>query len=430
MTDTRVADPTERPVVLTIAGSDSGGGAGIQADLKTIEATGGFGTSAITAVTAQNTTGVESSHVLPVGEIAAQIDAVRSDFDVRAVKTGMLATAEVVDRVADYAADLEVPVVVDPVMVAASGDRLLSEEAESAYETLIAEAALVTPNVDEVAVLTGLEPTDEAGAIDAGEAIRSMGADAALIKGGHIPGSAVLDALVTAAGSETFRHPRVDTDATHGSGCTLSAAIATRLARGDSLVEAVETSVSFMARAVRYHHAAGEGPGPVHHLVGIRNDAARTATTETVHDAVERLPGSETDGLLVDPDNVAAATPYAETVEDVAALDGGFTVTDGELVSGGAVRFGVADDLARILLDARESDPSLCVALECRLTTGLDAALADAGWERLGTDRIDDGAGLMTESGPIAVSGGDGSVTSDDSVVLIARAFDPVLDLI
>ena len=439
MTDTRVADPTERPVVLTIAGSDSGGGAGIQADLKTIEATGGFGTSAITAVTAQNTTGVESSHVLPVGEIAAQIDAVRSDFDVRAVKTGMLATAEVVDRVADYAADLEVPVVVDPVMVAASGDRLLSEEAESAYETLIAEAALVTPNVDEVAVLTGLEPTDEAGAIDAGEAIRSMGADAALIKGGHIPGSAVLDALVTAAGSETFRHPRVDTDATHGSGCTLSAAIATRLARGDSLVEAVETSVSFMARAVRYHHAAGEGPGPVHHLVGIRNDAARTATTETVHDAVERLPGSETDGLLADPDNVAAATPYAETVEDVAALDDGFPASDGGGTESGAVRFGVADDIARVLLDARESDPSLRVALMCGLTTELDAALADAGWERPGRDAVDDG-GFATDSGPIAVSGGDGSVVpeedgsvipdEDGSVILLAGALDPILDLV
>jgi len=342
----------------------------------------------------------------------------------------MLATAEVVDCVADYAADIEVPVVVDPVMVAASGDRLLSEAAESAYEALIAEAALVTPNVDEAAVLADTEPADEAGAIDAGEAIRSMGADAALIKGGHIPGSDVLDALVTDAGSETFRHPRIDTDATHGSGCTLSAAIATRLARGDSLVEAVGSSVSFMARAVRYHHAAGEGPGPVHHLVDIRNDAARTATAETVHDAVERLAGPEAGDLLADPDNVAAATPYAETAEDIAALDGGFTAIGGELASGGAVRFGAADDIARVLLDARESDPSLRVALECRLTTGLDTALADAGWEKLAHDVVDDGNAPTIEPGPIAVSGGDGSIISDDSVVLLARAFDPVLDLV
>ena len=132
MTERRVPEPVERPVVLTIAGSDSGGGAGIQADLKTIEATGGFGTSAVTAVTAQNTAGVESSHVLPVGEIDAQLEAVRTDFDVRAVKTGMLATAEVVETVASTARDVDAPVVVDPVMVAATGDRLLTETAESA----------------------------------------------------------------------------------------------------------------------------------------------------------------------------------------------------------------------------------------------------------------------------------------------------------
>jgi len=146
MTKPRSPAPVEQPAVLTIAGSDSGGGAGIQADLKTIEATGGFGTSAVTAATAQNTRGVESTHVLPAEEVAAQIDAVRSDFDVRAIKTGMLATAEIVERVAAAAAAAECPVVVDPVMVAATGDRLLSEAAESTYETLIAEATLVTPN--------------------------------------------------------------------------------------------------------------------------------------------------------------------------------------------------------------------------------------------------------------------------------------------
>ncbi len=272
MSEQRAPAPVEKPVVLTIAGSDSGGGAGIQADLKTIEATGGFGTSALTAVTAQNTTGVESSHVLPVGEIKAQIDAISSDFDVRAVKTGMLATAEIVETVTAAVAGIDAPVVVDPVMVAATGDRLLTENAESAYGALIAESTLVTPNADEAAVLTGVDPDDEASARAAGRELLSMGANAALVKGGHVPGDRVLDVLVTPDAVKTVTHPRIDTDATHGSGCTLSAAIATRLARGKPIADAVERSVAFTQRAIRYHHAVGSGPGAVNHLAELAEE--------------------------------------------------------------------------------------------------------------------------------------------------------------
>ena len=388
MTGTRTPAPTTKPVVLTIAGSDSGGGAGIQADLKTIEATGGFGVSAVTAVTAQNTRGVESSFPLPIEEIEAQVDAVREDFDVRAVKTGMLATAEVVEAVADHAAGFDAPVVVDPVMVATSGDRLLSEAAESAYEALLAEATLATPNADEAAVLTGVEPTDEATAVEAGRQLRSMGADAALIKGGHVPGSAVLDVLVTAEGSETMRHPRIDTEATHGSGCTLSASIATRLAAGSSLETAVEGGVSFMERAVRYHHAAGQGPGAVHHLVDLRNEAGRGEAVETVHGAIDRLAAIESgaersgagaggpggDAVAGAVENVAIATPYAESSGDVAAVDGGWPPgSDGP--GSGRVRFGAAPSLGAALLDGRERDPDLRVALACRSDAGLGDAL-------------------------------------------------------
>ncbi len=281
MGELHVPTPVEKPVVLTIAGSDSGGGAGIQADLKTIEATGGFGTSALTAVTAQNTTGVESGYVLPVDEIEAQIDAVVSDFDVRAVKTGMLATAEIVATVTAAVAEIDAPVVVDPVMVAATGDRLLSEDAESAYGALIDESTLVTPNADETAVLTGVTPEDEASARRAGRSLLETGADAALIKGGHMPGDRVLDVLVMPDGAETITHPRIDTVATHGSGCTLSAAIATRLARGEPLVDAVDQSVAFTQRAIRHHHDVGAGPGAVHHLVALRDDAGREQTTSS-----------------------------------------------------------------------------------------------------------------------------------------------------
>jgi len=188
----RADAPATPPVVLTVAGSDSGGGAGIQADLKTIEAGGAFGTSAITSVTAQNTTGVADTHLLPTEQIAAQLGAVRDDFDVAAVKTGMLATTEIVELVTERAGTLP-NLVVDPVMVATSGDRLLEPDAVDAYEGLLAEAALVTPNADETELLTGVEIGDPADAAAAGRELLDMGADAALLKGGHVPGDEVVD---------------------------------------------------------------------------------------------------------------------------------------------------------------------------------------------------------------------------------------------
>ncbi len=259
--------PEERPIALTIAGSDSGGGAGIQADLATFATHGVFGTSAITAVTAQHTRGVDSSFVLPIDEIAAQIDAVVGDFDVGAAKTGMLATADVVELVADRAADVAFPLVVDPVMVATSGDRLLDEAAEEAYERLIGEATVVTPNADEAEVLTGITVDDDESARNAGEALLAFGADAALVKGGHVPGQTVRDHLVTPEGTTTFEHERIDTDATHGSGCALAAAIAARLARGEELTPAVEGATDFLARAVEHHYDVGQGPGAVNHSI-------------------------------------------------------------------------------------------------------------------------------------------------------------------
>jgi hydroxymethylpyrimidine/phosphomethylpyrimidine kinase len=393
MNGTRTPAPVEKPVVLTIAGSDSGGGAGIQADLKTVEATGGFGTSAITAVTAQNTTGVESSHVLPVAELEAQVEAVRSDFDLRAVKTGMLATAEVVETVADHAADLECPVVVDPVMVAESGDRLLAADAEAAYEDLIAEAALVTPNAAEAAVLTDVDVggsghPDEAGARLAGQRLLAMGADAALVTGGHVPGDEVLDVLVTPDAVEVARHPRIDTDATHGSGCTLSAAVATRLAQGEPLVDAVGRSVAFMERAVRYHNDVGEAPGAVHHLVALRNEAARDDTAEAVRDLVDRFVAAAVRPLVPEVGmNVVGATPYAEAVDETAAVEGRVTKTMGGVHPNRGVRFDASSHVARFLLAAREFHPDLRFAVNCRFDDDVEAALDALEWRVAEYDR-------------------------------------------
>ena len=376
---TRTPAPDARPVALTIAGSDSGGGAGIQADLKTVEAHGAFGTSAITSVTAQNTRGVERVHTLPVEEVAAQYEAVVSDFDVRAIKTGMLADAPIIERVTDWAAESDAPVVVDPVMVAASGDRLLEPAGEDAYEALVREATLVTPNADEARVLTGVDPVDADTVREAGEELVDAGATAALVKGGHVgsEGDSVRDVLVTADGARAFVHPRVDADATHGSGCTLSSAVAANLARGESLESAAERAVEFTARAVRYPLDVGEGYGPVHHMVELRERAARQPTAEEVESVVRAFVDADVRPLVPEVGmNVVGATPYAESVGETAAVEGRITRTVDGVQPNRGVRFGASSHVARFLLSMREGDPALRFAVNCRFGDDVEAALS------------------------------------------------------
>ena len=385
---TRHAAPVSRPVALTIASSDSGGGAGIQADLKTMEACGAFGTSVIVATTAQNTRGVESVHVLPEGEIDAQYAAIAADFDLGGVKTGMLATAAVIDSVTRHARDLDCPLVVDPVMVAASGDRLLEPAGEDAYEDLIGEATLVTPNADECAVLTGIDPEDEASAREAGEALIGMGADAALIKGGHVPGETATDVLVTDDGAEAFEHARVATDATHGSGCTLASAITARLAAGDELDTAVEDGLALVERAIRYPLDVGEGPGSVHHLAALRERAAREPTAEAVAGVVEALVERDVSPLVPEVGmNVVGATPHAETPSETAAVEGRITRTLSGVNPNRGVRFGASSHVARFLLAAREFNPDLRFAVNGRFGTDVERALDDLDWSVAEYDR-------------------------------------------
>jgi len=232
----------------------------------------------VTATTAQNTRGVEAVEPVPADHVASQYAAVAEDFDVAAAKTGMLATAEIVETVTESVADAGVPLVVDPVMVAATGDRLLSPAAEDAYDDLIAASTLVTPNADEAAVLTDDPVETPADAERAGRELVARGADAALVKGGHlaVDDESVVDTLVRAEAADLagddpvvdrVESPRIDTDATHGSGCALSSAIAARLARGESLGAAVETAVTEMTEAVRRGYDVGAGPGAVNPTV-------------------------------------------------------------------------------------------------------------------------------------------------------------------
>jgi len=258
------------PIALTIAGSDSGGGAGIQADLKTFHAFGVYGASALTAVTAQNTLGVSDVYPIPVESVRRQIDAVAEDLPPVAVKSGMLATAELVDVVATAIQDHGLGrYVLDPVMVATSGARLLDEGAEqSIARALVPIATLVTPNLHEARILTGLKVDSVESMREAARALVEMGAGAALVKGGHLADAEAVDLLWDGAAERVWRRRRTKTEHTHGTGCTLSAGVTAGLALGLDLEVAVDQAVDFVARAIARAPGLGSGHGPVNHFVG------------------------------------------------------------------------------------------------------------------------------------------------------------------
>jgi hydroxymethylpyrimidine/phosphomethylpyrimidine kinase len=260
-----------RPRALSIAGSDSGGGAGIQADLKTFSALGVFGMTAITAVTVQNTTGVSGYEALPPRIVGDQIRAVATDIGVDAAKTGMLATAEIVGAAAGAIADTGIPnLVVDPVFVSKHGHALLAEDAVAALrERILPLATLVTPNLPEAAGLAGIPVGDRDGMVRAAEAISAMGPAAVLVKGGHLDAAEPADDLLH-DGRELVWIPgeRIDTPHTHGTGCVLSSAIAAHLARGESLRDAVLLGKSFVTEAIRHALPIGRGIGPIDPLFG------------------------------------------------------------------------------------------------------------------------------------------------------------------
>jgi len=255
---------------LTVAGSDSGGGAGIQADLKTFAAIGVHGTSAITAVTAQNTQGVSGIFDLPPSFVEAQFDAIAVDIGVDAMKTGMLFSAEIIAAVVGKIVQYGISqVVVDPVMVATSGDLLLRQDAiEAVKRALLPVALVVTPNRREAEVLAGMEIQSEDDVLEASRRIHALGPRYVLIKGGHATGDAV-DYLFDGHEMRGFLAPRIETENTHGTGCTLSAAIAAYLALGRGVVEAVSGAKEYVTEALRHAYSLGKGHGPVNHLFAL-----------------------------------------------------------------------------------------------------------------------------------------------------------------
>lgn len=262
--------------VLIIAGSDSGGGAGIQADVKTVTALGGYAATAITAVTVQNTLGVTGVHPIPLDVIAAQARAVLSDIGADAIKTGMLGDAATVALVAQLLDEAAVPAVIDPVMVAKGGASLLADAAVAAVrELLIPRAALLTPNAPEATALTGLavETTDDLRR--AGAALLAAGAGAVLMKGGHVPGPRVIDLLMTPDGETAFEGERIESRHTHGTGCTLASACAAGLAQGLPLTAAVARAWDYVHEAILRAPGFGAGHGPLDHGWPLREARAR-----------------------------------------------------------------------------------------------------------------------------------------------------------
>jgi len=262
--------------VLIVAGSDSGGGAGIQADIKTVTALDGFAMTAVTALTAQNTQGVHGIHAVPVEFIQQQIRVVVEDIGADVIKTGMLGTSPVIRSVAEclQQAAPDVPLVVDPVMVAKGGALLLESEAVMTLKwTLLPRAALITPNLYEAEVLTGLRITDEAGMLAAGKQLLELGPKAVLVKGGHLEGHLTVDLLLTAEGLTRFADLRIDTRHSHGTGCTLASAISCGTAQGLPLPDAVARARAYVRRALETAPGFGRGNGPLNHAHTVRKGA-------------------------------------------------------------------------------------------------------------------------------------------------------------
>lgn len=262
--------------VLIVAGSDSGGGAGIQADIKAVLALGGYAATAITALTAQNTQGVFGIHAVPTGFIQQQMELVLDDIGADCIKVGMLGTAEIIDAVADVIerpAYRHIPVVLDPVMVAKGGHPLLEAEAVATLKRrLLLVADILTPNIPEAELLTGMTIRDLDAMTHAGEMLRTLGPTAVLLKGGHLMGRHVRDLYATEDGDEVFEAERVDTHNTHGTGCTLSSAIATGVAQGLEMRAAVARARAYVHEAIRTAPDLGKGHGPLNHGHTVRPD--------------------------------------------------------------------------------------------------------------------------------------------------------------
>ncbi len=351
--------------VLTIAASDSGGGAGIQADIKTITVLGAYAMSAVTAVTAQNTLGVHGVYGLPAASVRAQIDAVMSDIGAGAVKTGMLLNTEIIATVADALQHFAVArLVVDPVMMSTSGHSLIEQDALAVMrERLLPLATLVTPNMDEAAQLANLPITNVADMQQAAAIIHAMGPAAVLVKGGHLDGDCI-DVLFDGHTHTHFSAARINTPHTHGTGCTLSAAIATLLGRGLQLHAAVEGAKHYLSAALRNASAPGTGRGPVQHAAGLDRSAQLYLCATALEAAFSTLQRKAIGYLIPEiQSNIGYAVSDARAIEDVVAFPGRIIRLHEGIVRVASPSAGASRHIAKIILTALRADSACRAAM-------------------------------------------------------------------
>jgi hydroxymethylpyrimidine kinase / phosphomethylpyrimidine kinase / thiamine-phosphate diphosphorylase len=367
---------------LTIAGSDSGGGAGIQGDIKTFTVSGVYGMSAITAVTAQNSVGVQGIVTMEADFVAMQIESVLTDIGVDAAKTGMLANEEIVHVVADRISYYGIKnLVVDPVMVAKGGDHLLQRNAvEALKKKLLPVSLVVTPNLEEAAVIVGKDLLTQGDIEDAARRIFDFGTPYVVIKGGHGQGDAV-DILYDGETIHSFSAPRYETKNTHGTGCTFSAAITAALAHGKDVYSAVADAKAFISTAIRYSLNLGTGHGPTNHLAMMEKRVSRYEVLENIRKALKRLETMKIGHLIPETQtNLAMAMPYADSPDDVAAVPGRIIRWGDTIRTLSEPLYGASHSMASMVLTARKSDPAVGAAMNIRYSEETLAACHKAGF--------------------------------------------------
>jgi hydroxymethylpyrimidine/phosphomethylpyrimidine kinase len=387
--------------VLTIGGSDSSGGAGIQADIKTILSLGGYGMTVVTGVTAQNTLGVQGLMPVEPDFVGLQLESVLSDIGADCVKTGMMVNAEIVkvvsERLSRYGVD---KVVVDPVLKSKSGAILLDDDGRDALvECLFPKSYLVTPNIPEAEILTGSTINGIGEMIRAAKEILSMGPKYVLVKGGHLDETPV-DVLHDGSQHYEFSIQRVRTRHTHGTGCTLASAVATLLAKGLPLLECIDKAKRYLYRALRFSLGIGRGIGPTNHFASITREIARTHVIEELETACDRLKRLNIGHLVPEvQSNLAYAIPYAESVHDVASFPGRIIRLGNTVDTLASARFGASRQIHHLVLAAMDYDPERRAAMTIHYSDTLVKRIKSLGYTVAEFDRSRTPPDLQREEG-------------------------------
>jgi hydroxymethylpyrimidine kinase/phosphomethylpyrimidine kinase len=387
--------------VLTIAGSDSGGGAGIQADIKTITALGGFGMSVITALTAQNTLGVQGIHEVPIDFVEKQFDSVASDIGIDAAKTGMLSSSEIMRSVAKKIREYGIEkLVVDPVMVAKGGAMLIREEAKKTLiEELLPLSFVVTPNVLEAEELTGIKISSVEGMKKAAELINQKGSANVFVKGGHMSGEA-LDILYDGKEFHELTSERIETTDTHGTGCTLSAAIATGLAQGMGVYDAVKRAKEYITTAIRFSLRIGGGHGPTNHMASVFRECDRYRCIQELKTAIQQLKDNKCGNIIPEvQSNFVYALPYAGNVSDVVAIPGRMIRIGDDAETLRDPEFGASSHVARIILTVMRYDGNHRSAMDIRFSDEIVRLCKELGYNVDSFSRSDEPDDIKQKEG-------------------------------